>query len=276
MTTTKRQKIRLGLFTIIAAALTVVVLVVFAGLKFWKPRDRYYVEFESTVYGLERGADVFLNGMRVGKVTDIGLAPNDMRHVRVALDINEDAPVRTDTRAILQFAGITGLKVIDLRGGSYAAPPLAPGSTIAVGETMLDKIQDKAEHLADESVELMERANAIAAKAETVVDNLANLTQPEQMGDVMTQTRQVAANLAQASAALRGLIEENRAGLRASVAAIEQTAKRAADLVDGNQVKAAVADLRQASRSFKELAREVRQKPSRLLYSNPEADRKLP
>jgi hypothetical protein len=166
--------------------------------------------------------------------------------------------------------------VIDLRGGSYAAPPLAPGSTIAVGETMLDKIQDKAEQIADQTTELMERANAIAAKAETVVENLANLTQPEQMGDVMTQTRQVAANLAQASASLRGLIEENRAGLRASVSAIEQTAKRAADLVDGNQVKAAVADLRQASRSFKELAREVRQKPSRLLYSNPEPDRKLP
>jgi phospholipid/cholesterol/gamma-HCH transport system substrate-binding protein len=109
MSTTKQQKIRVGLFTIIAAALTVIVLVVFAGLKFWKPRDRYYVEFESTVYGLERGADVFLNGMRVGKVTDIGLAPNDMRHVRVALDINEDAPVRTDSRAILQVAVITGL-----------------------------------------------------------------------------------------------------------------------------------------------------------------------
>ncbi|MDB4958955.1 MAG: hypothetical protein JWO36_6524, partial [Myxococcales bacterium] len=32
----------------------------------------------------------------------------------------------------------------------------------------------------------------------------------------------------------------------------------------------------QASRSFKELARDVKAKPSRLLFSSPEGDRKLP
>jgi phospholipid/cholesterol/gamma-HCH transport system substrate-binding protein len=276
MSTTKQQKIRIGLFALVAGTLFAVVLVTFAGVHFWKPRDRYYVEFESTVYGLEKGADVFLNGMRVGKVGGIRLSPQDMRRVRVAIDINEGTPVRTDTRAILQFAGITGLKVIDLRGGSYAAPELPAGSTIAVGETLLDKLQDRATDLADQTTELLQRANSIVAKTEHIVDNISRITDPDQMGDVVAQTRQVGANLAQASASLRSLIDENRAGLRASVSAIEATAKRAADLVDGNQVKAAVADLRQASRSFKELAREVRQRPSRLLFSKPEPDRKLP
>ncbi|HEY5925896.1 MAG TPA: MlaD family protein [Kofleriaceae bacterium] len=276
MSTTKQQKIRIGLFAVAAGALFALVLVVFAGLHFWKSRNRYYVEFDSSVYGLEKGADVFLNGIRVGKVGDIGLAKHDIRLVRVALDVNEDAPVRTDTTAVLQFAGITGLKVIDLRGGTLAAPQAARGSTLAVGETILDKLEAKGMKIVDQSVELMERANSIVAKSELIVDNLAKVTDPQQMGDIMMQTRAVAGNLAQASASLRGLIDENRAGLRASVQAIEATAKRAADLVDGNQVKAAVADLRQASRSFKELAREVRQKPSKLLFSKPEPDRKLP
>ena len=276
MSTTKQQKIRIGLFAVAAGALFALVLVVFAGLHFWQSRHRYYVEFDSSVYGLEKGADVFINGIRVGKVGDIGLAPHDIRLVRVALDVNEDAPVRTDTTAVLQFAGITGLKVIDLRGGTLAAPKAPPGTTLAVGETILDKLEDKGMKIVDQSVELMERANSIVAKSEKIVDNLAQVTDPAQMGDIMAQTRAVAANLAHASASLRGLIDENRAGLKASVAAIEETAKRAADLVDGNQVKAAVADLRQASRSFKEMAREVRQKPSKLLFSKPEADRKLP
>jgi len=276
MTTTKQQKIRIGLFTIIAIALLAVVLVVFAGIHFWRPRDRFYVEFDSSVYGLERGADVFLHGMRVGKVGSIELSPDDISHVRVGLDINEGTPIRTDTKAILQFAGITGLKVIDLRGGTNAAAKVPPGSIIPRGETILDKLEDKGMAMVDDAQQLLENANRIVAKSEAIVDNLTKLTAPEQMGDVMTQTRQVAANLAQASASLRGLVDENRAGLRASIAAIELTAKRAADLVDGNQVKAAVADLRQASRNFKELAREVRQRPSRLLYSKPEPDRKLP
>jgi phospholipid/cholesterol/gamma-HCH transport system substrate-binding protein len=276
MSTSKQQKIRIGLFAVATGMLLSIVLVVFAGVHFWKARHRYYAEFDSSVYGLEQGADVFLNGIHVGKVGSIELAPHDISHVRIALDINADAPIHADTRAILQFAGITGLKVIDLRGGSLATPRLAPGSTIPVGETLLDKLQDRGLAMVDQTQELLENANAIVAKADGIVDNLTRITDPEHMGDIMTQTRAVAANLAQASAALHELIDENRAGLRASVAAIEATAKHAADLVDGNQVKAAVADLRQASRSFKELAREVRQKPSRLLFSKPEPDRKLP
>src|SRR5215510_6822547 len=114
MTTTKQQKIRIGLFSVAAGALLAVVLVGFAGVHFWRARDRYYVEFDSTVYGLEKGADVYLSGIRIGKVGGIGLAPHDIRRVRVAIDINEGTPVRTDTCAVLQFAGITGLKVIDL------------------------------------------------------------------------------------------------------------------------------------------------------------------
>jgi phospholipid/cholesterol/gamma-HCH transport system substrate-binding protein len=276
MTTTKQQKIRIGLFAVAAAALFAVVLVVFAGLHFWKPRDRYYVQFDSTVYGLEKGADVFLNGMRVGKVGGIRIAPTDIRRVEVALDINEDAPIRTDTRAVLQFAGITGLKVIDLRGGSLAAPKLAVGGTIPVGETILDKLEEKGAALVDQTEQLMERANSIVTKTDAIVTNLASATDSANLGEIMAQTKVTAGHLAQASASLRGLIDENRASLKASVAAIEETARRTADLVDGNQVKAAVADLRQASRSFKEMAREVRNRPSKLLFSKPEPDRKLP
>jgi ABC-type transporter Mla MlaB component len=127
-----------------------------------------------------------------------------------------------------------------------------------------------------ESQQLIERANAIVGKADTIVGNLAQVTEPEGLAEIVVQTRATATNLAQATASLRSLVAENREGLRASIAAVETAAKRAADLVDNGQVKAALSDLRQASRSFKELAREVRQRPSRLLYSSPPAERKLP
>lgn len=276
MTTTKQQKVRIGLFALATGMLLGIVLVVFAGVHFWHVRDRYYVEFDSSVYGLENGADVFLNGIRVGKVVDIGLATHDIGKVRVALDLDEGTPVRTDTTAVLQIAGITGLKVIDLREGTLAAPKLAIGGMIPVGASLLDKLEQRGLAMVDQSERLLAHANTIVATANKVVGNLAQVSDPKQLGDIVTQTRMTAANLAEASAALRALVDENRAGLRASITAIEATAKRAATLVDANQVKAAVADLRQASRSFKELAREVRQRPSRLLYSSPEPDRKLP
>ena len=45
---------------------------------------------------------------------------------------------------------------------------------------------------------------------------------------------------------------------------------------NGAYLRSSMFDLRQASRSFKELAREVRQRPSRLLFSNSPGERKLP
>ena len=49
-------------------------------------------------------------------------------------------------------------------------------------------------------------------------------------------------------------------------------------LITANEgpLRAAVFDLRQASRSFKELARDVREQPSRLLFSDAPGERKLP
>lgn len=274
--TTKQQKVRIGLFVVIAGMLLAIVLITFAGVHFWKPRTKYRIVFDQTVYGLEPGADVYVNGIRSGKVTDIRLAPDDLRHVQVTIAVKQGTPIRQDTKAVLQFAGLTGLKVIDLRGGSLQAPPLPAGGTIALGETVLDKLESRAMAMVDETSDMLHNANAVVKSAQQVVDNVNQLTDEKALGDVIAQSRQAAANLAQLSAAMRGLVEDNRASLRASVSSIESTTRQLANMVDGNQVKAAVSDLRQASRSMKEMAREVRQRPSRLLFSKPEPDRKLP
>jgi phospholipid/cholesterol/gamma-HCH transport system substrate-binding protein len=276
MSTTKQQKIRIGLFVVVAGVLLSIVLVAFAGVHFWKSRTPYYIEFEDTVYGLEKGADVHFNGIRVGKVTDIALSPTDLSKVRVKIEIKDGTPIRQDAKAILQFAGLTGLKVIDLRGGSVMSPRLAAGSLIPRGETALDKLQTKALAMVDQSAEIMDKANQIASNAEQVVKNLDEITDPKKLGEIIDATRSTSANLAQLSVSMRQIVDENRASLKSSVASIELAAKRMSEMIDGNQVKAAVSDLRQASRSMKEMAREVRQRPSRLLFSKPEPDRKLP
>jgi phospholipid/cholesterol/gamma-HCH transport system substrate-binding protein len=276
MTTTKQQKIRIGLFAVIAGLLFMLVLVAFAGVRFWKDRAHYEIVFDHSVYGLQQGAEVYFNGIRVGTVDAIGVDPNDIRNVRVRIEIESNAPVRTDTRAILQFAGITGLKIIDLRGGSPTAPAIPRGGRIPEGETTFDRFERQASAMLDQSTQLMEKANKIATTAQQVVEDLQALTDPSQLGSLVEQTKATAANLAATSSALRGIVDDNRAGLKASLASIELAAKRTAELVDNGQLRSAVSDLRQASRSFKELARDVKQRPSKLFFGKPEPDRKLP
>jgi len=277
---TKTQKIRVGLFVAITGVLVTVILITFAGMRFWQGYDRYKILFDGSVIGLDQGALVYLNGIKVGSVETLEVAEKDLRKVLITIAVNGGTPIRTDTRATLQYAGITGLKIVDLRGGTSSSPPLPPGSTIAPGDTLLDRLASQAEELAEQSTELMERANRIAQKLEGIDEVVANLTET--------------------SRSLELLVRESRRGLHQSLAAVRHTARSASTLMDGHlsqlvanadtlvsdvkavvqrneaDVRMALFDLRQASRNFNELSREVRQRPSRLLFSQPATERKLP
>jgi phospholipid/cholesterol/gamma-HCH transport system substrate-binding protein len=270
------RKIRAGLFAIAAAALAVFAVLAFGGMRVLRGGDPYHVVFEGTVYGLEDGANVYMNGVRVGAVDTIEVSPDHPGQVRVRIVVASGTPVRTDTRAMLQFTGITGLKVIDLRGGTPTAAALPPGSTIPAGETTFDRLERRAAELADQSVALVERANAI-------LDHVVQLTQPD--GKLVESATRAADELAAAGAALRAIVTENRAAIRRSIASIDRAARSAEETAEQLQgvvrtnsavVRAMLFDLRQASRTLKELAREVRQRPSRLLFSRPLPERKLP
>jgi phospholipid/cholesterol/gamma-HCH transport system substrate-binding protein len=293
---TKSQKIRVGLFAAVTGTLLAVVVVVFGSLQFWEARSHYKILFEGSVFGLEDGAHVYLNGVRAGLIEDIRIAPGDLGKVEVTISVEEDTPIRRDTRAMLIYAGVTGLKVVDLREGSLASPRLPEGGTILEGLTTLDRLETQAQMLADQSTLLLMRANQI-------IDNLIIITDARQfegMADVVAQAKVAADNLAATSGSLRTMVGENGALLRQSLEAFHAAAQRARTVLDeqvagllgnagdvvgelealvGNNrraVRGVVSDLREASRSLKELAREVRRRPSQLLFSTPPPERELP
>jgi phospholipid/cholesterol/gamma-HCH transport system substrate-binding protein len=283
MATAKSNRIRVGVFAIAIGVLVAIVLVVFAGMRWWAPRDRYHVIVDDSVFGLEAGAQVMLNGIRVGTVDGMATKPDAPGLVDVTIAVKRGLPIRTDTEALLRYVGVTGIKVIDLRGGNAAAPPLPPGSTIRLGETTLDEVTRKGQELLDQSQELMNRAQGVMAQTETVVANVAALTDPT--GDIVANARITSAKLARTSAALAEMVDENRAVLSRSLASVDRAAASAADLaadLDGvvkanqTQLRSTLADVRDASRSFRDLARELRERPSRLLFSKAPKDRKLP
>jgi phospholipid/cholesterol/gamma-HCH transport system substrate-binding protein len=294
--TSKAQRIRIGVFTLASAGLFVLALAAFGGLRCAARRDSYRILFTESVMGLEPGARVYVNGLRVGAVTDVALAPDRAGEVVVTIGVQPGTPVRADTQAMLSFAGITGLKVIDLTGGTSASPRLPPGGVIGVGESTLDKVTKQAEALTAQAGEILRRAA-------TVVDNVARLTAPARFTGVdaiLGDLGKASADLARTAAATRAMVAEDRGALRATLASTAEAAATARELIDGParrlvgdaaggvaelrgvihedaaEVRAALLDLRQASRSFKELARELRQRPSRLLFAEPAAERRLP
>jgi phospholipid/cholesterol/gamma-HCH transport system substrate-binding protein len=86
-------------------------------------RTPYLVRFENNVSGLQPGSAVLFNGLRVGEVTGVQLVPTSPQEVDALIGVVTGAPVKSDTRAALEFQGLTGVPVVSLSGGSAGAPP---------------------------------------------------------------------------------------------------------------------------------------------------------
>ena len=85
-------------------------------------RQSYRVVFTGSVTGLSRGAVVRFNGLRVGEVKTIELMPDDPSRVQAMIEVDPKTPIRSDTRASLQYQGLTGVAAVQLVGGSNKAP----------------------------------------------------------------------------------------------------------------------------------------------------------
>jgi phospholipid/cholesterol/gamma-HCH transport system substrate-binding protein len=110
-------------FVVVGAFVLAAIAAVF-GFVYWLhntgglgPRATYHVQFEGSVPGLLVGAAVLFNGIRVGEVADLGLAPDNPRYVKATISVASTTPVRTDTKVGLEFQGLTGVPVIALEGG---------------------------------------------------------------------------------------------------------------------------------------------------------------
>lgn len=86
--------------------------------------DRYEAYMRESVAGLSVNSTVKYRGVDVGRVKDIALNPDNSEEVKLTLDIASGTPIKTDTIAVLETQGLTGLATINLTGGSREAPPL--------------------------------------------------------------------------------------------------------------------------------------------------------
>jgi len=156
---TRMQKVRLGVFVAVSLLLLVGTLVTLTGLRIAEKRDTYTVRYTMSLSGLEEGAQVKFNGVRVGRVDDIRINREDVGEVIVTLSLQEGTPVKEDARAVVNLAGITGLKFIEITGGTAESRFVEPGGEIDAGESFLDRLTGKAENIAEKAELLLNQLN---------------------------------------------------------------------------------------------------------------------
>lgn len=121
---TKANYIITGSFTLAVVAAAFAFIFWFQHRSTGGGRTEYRIVFNGTVAGLQSGAAVNFNGIRVGEVSDLALDKHDPRKVLVTIAVDRDAPVRADTKVGLEFQGLTGLATVALTGGAADAAVL--------------------------------------------------------------------------------------------------------------------------------------------------------
>lgn len=116
---TKINFFKIGLF-VIALVTSLLILIFWLG-KFGfekKKFDEYSIYFQESVSGLNIGSSIKYKGFEVGNVSEIKLNPHNSEEIQIDIVIKKGTPIKEDNYAVLGNLGITGLKYIELKGGS--------------------------------------------------------------------------------------------------------------------------------------------------------------
>ncbi|MCW2286004.1 phospholipid/cholesterol/gamma-HCH transport system substrate-binding protein [Rhodoblastus acidophilus] len=203
----------------------------------------YQVYFTGSVSGLSTGAYVLFNGLRVGEVRDLGLRPDDPSKVYAVIEVDARTPVKADTRAQLEYTGLTGVASVALLGGAADAKPLAPNSVIDGAPSQMQDLMSAAQRLAG-------RIDLFVEKANQLVDaNSDNLTATVKNVQAMT------ASLSEASDGIRNVVKAvDTAKLNSMLSNADSAIAKLNGLLGSGGGKTVLTDISDAAKSMRKLA----------------------
>lgn len=254
---TKANYVLIGAFTIVLTLFLLLFALWAAKYSTDKSWQSYRVVFNEPVTGMSEGSSVQYNGISVGTVEKLRLAPDDPRQVIATLKVQASAPVKTDTRAKMSMTGITGSPIIQLTGGDPASPRLVDvdKSEVPVIQTEASALQNIAdtanrlvarmdELLSEENVESISRTLAnVEALTGAVSDQREDLR--ALIVNARTSSEQLEATLASANKSMQSIDRELVSKLPGLVGRLDSTLSKldsAAEGADGilNENRAAI------------------------------------
>lgn len=175
---TKAQNIRLGLFLVTGFVIVIFVVGYFTAQEIFRSTDTYFISYRNTsVNGLEVGSPVKFLGIKVGTIADVRIDPQDISEIVVKIELDPDTPIKKDAVADIVMLGITGMKAIEIRGGSEDAPFIKENDYIKSGQSLAASMTGKAEN--------------IALKTEQVLNNLQLLTNPDKLENLFNSIDEI-------------------------------------------------------------------------------------
>lgn len=238
----KYTYVGLALVLLVAALVTGVIWLNRTGTR--SDFNYYTIYFErQPLDGLQLGADVDMRGIKIGRVEDYQLLPENINRVRVTVRTDRRAPVRTNTVAIVTRNFVTGIAKVGLITPEPLGPPLTEiradqrFPVIPEGESNLDALAGRVNQLGDMAADTLESLNDVLKPRNRVA---------------ITETLD---NLRKLTAALNARVE----GVDRTLAALEQTAASIGSATDriARTAEAAGSDVRPVMRQAEQTLKDI-------------------
>src|SRR5690606_32417053 len=185
---------------------------------------------------------------------DLSLNPQDPSEVRARIKVQDDIPIKEDTRARLVLTGITGASVIGLSGGSPESPDLPEPE---LGDPVIVATPSPITQLLANSDNLMTNLTALVMSAQQVLSP----ENAERIGRSLDNLEKFTAALGQPAQDLAQLIPALTQASRQAEAALEQATVlmgRADTLLD-KQGEAALQSMQSAMASLEDTGKSLNQ-----------------
>jgi phospholipid/cholesterol/gamma-HCH transport system substrate-binding protein len=281
-----------GLFVTVAFFLAVGLVIWISASKYFQAGETYVTFFSESVQGLSKDSEVKYQGVKVGLVDKIAIAP-DNKTVAVYMTINLQDDLTKKVVAQLTMTGITGLMFINLEPRKPGEPDLSPKIEFATEYPVIPSKPSEISQIISgirETVDELKNAHIGEAinEIKAAFAGINNLVNGKQLKGILAKTDsatgylnnslkrlnktissgKVDTVLAQAQNALKN-VGSLMKGVKSTVsqASIPQTIKKASLTLD--QAKVLMENLQQTSETLDQLINRLYARPSDILFGKP-------
>ena len=227
-----RERTLVGLFVLVAGALLfATVAVISGGVGGATVSHRAYFKFAG---GVQAGAAVRYGGLMVGKVARVRVDPNDSTRIEIAMTVDRDTPLKTDSVAKISTLGPLTDNYVEISTGTRQAPLAPPGSELLSAEAFgLPQLGDAAQAMLPDLQKALQKLNQNLDGLQvtlTRANDLLNDRNRANIGGSLDNLHQLVAEVRpkanQSLDNLNGMLVDTRPKLSASMTSVQElTAK---------------------------------------------------
>ena len=218
---TRREEAFVGVFVLVAAALLIATVFSLTGL--FHRGDLKYHSFFKNAGGLRPGGEVrYAGGPPVGRIAEVRTDPHDATRMEIVFRVHRDIPVKTDSLATITSNSPLSDNYLGILPGTNQAPRAPDGSVLRSIEYVgFAELEAQLADLGPQARVLLGNLNQRVVELQVTVARVNDLLNDRNRD-----------NLAASMAHVRGVLEENRVPLHATINNLNEASAKIAPLLE--------------------------------------------